>query len=89
MPASFSCFESFEAEILPTEFNSIPPWASIREIARNCLSTAAATALGADLVFSAATVTTRQATDHHPADDLVRRNFAAERQNELWVADIT
>ena len=36
-----------------------------------------------------APVTTRQATDHHPAGDLVRRNFVAERQNELWVADIT
>jgi hypothetical protein len=34
-------------------------------------------------------VTTRQATDHHPASDLVRRNFTAERPNELWVADIT
>jgi transposase InsO family protein len=30
-----------------------------------------------------------QATDHHPASDLVRRNFMAERPNELWVADIT
>ena len=27
--------------------------------------------------------------DHHPASDLVRRNFMAERPNELWVADIT
>jgi len=36
-----------------------------------------------------APVTTRQATDHLPAGDLVRRNFVAERQNELWVADIT
>jgi putative transposase len=36
-----------------------------------------------------APVTTRQATDHHPASDLVRRNFVAERPNELWVADIT
>jgi putative transposase len=36
-----------------------------------------------------APVTTRHATDHHPAGDLVRRNFVAERQNELWVADIT
>jgi HTH-like domain len=26
-------------------------------------------------------VTTRQATDHHPASDLVRRNFTAERPN--------
>ena len=34
-------------------------------------------------------ITTRQATDHHPASDLVRRNFMAERPNELWVADIT
>ena len=36
-----------------------------------------------------APITTRQARDHHPASDLVRRNFMAERQNELWVADIT
>jgi len=36
-----------------------------------------------------APITTRQATDHHPASDLVRRNFMAERPNELWVADIT
>src|SRR4029077_7330150 len=36
-----------------------------------------------------APVTTRQAKDHHPASDLVRRNFMAERPNELWVADIT
>jgi transposase InsO family protein len=36
-----------------------------------------------------APVTTRQARDHHPASDLVRRNFMAERPNELWVADIT
>ncbi len=36
-----------------------------------------------------APVTTRQARDHHPASDLVRRNFVAERPNELWVADIT
>ena len=36
-----------------------------------------------------APMTTRQATDHHPASDLVRRNFVAERPNELWVADIT
>jgi putative transposase len=36
-----------------------------------------------------APITTRQATDHHPASDLVRRKFMAERQNELWVADIT
>ncbi len=36
-----------------------------------------------------APITTRQATDHHPASDLVRRNFGAERPNELWVADIT
>ena len=36
-----------------------------------------------------APITTRQATDHHPASDLVRRNFMAERSNELWVADIT
>ena len=36
-----------------------------------------------------APITTRQATDHHPASDLVRRNFMAERPNALWVADIT
>jgi putative transposase len=36
-----------------------------------------------------APIRTRQATDHHPACDLVRRNFMAERPNELWVADIT
>ena len=36
-----------------------------------------------------APITTRQATDHHPAGDLVRRNFTAERPNALWVADIT
>jgi putative transposase len=36
-----------------------------------------------------APTTTRQATDHHPASDLVRRNFMAERPNALWVADIT
>jgi transposase InsO family protein len=38
---------------------------------------------------STAPITTRQATDHHRASDLVRRNFAAERPNALWVADIT
>ena len=36
-----------------------------------------------------APVTTRQARDHHPASDLVRRNFMADRPNALWVADIT
>jgi putative transposase len=36
-----------------------------------------------------APVTTRRDPDHHPAHDLVRRNFAAEGPNELWVADIT
>ena len=36
-----------------------------------------------------APVTTRQARDHHPASDLVRRNFRAERPNALWAADIT
>jgi putative transposase len=36
-----------------------------------------------------APLTTRQAADHHPSSDLVRRNFMAERPNELWVADIT
>ncbi len=34
-------------------------------------------------------VTTRRNPAHHPASDLVRRNFAAEGPNELWVADIT
>jgi putative transposase len=34
-------------------------------------------------------VRTRRASDHHPASDLVRRKFVAERANELWVADIT
>ena len=36
-----------------------------------------------------APVTTRQARDHHPASDLVRRNFMADRPNALWMADIT
>ena len=36
-----------------------------------------------------APVTTRQAPDHRPASDLVRRNFVADGPNELWVADIT
>ena len=36
-----------------------------------------------------APITTRQAIDHHPASDLVRRNFMVERPNALWVADIT
>jgi putative transposase len=36
-----------------------------------------------------APVTTRQAPDHRPARDLVRRNFLAEGPNELWVADIS
>jgi putative transposase len=36
-----------------------------------------------------APITTRQATGDHPASDLVRRNFTAERPNALWVADIT
>src|SRR5271154_359305 len=36
-----------------------------------------------------APVSTRQARDHHPASDLVRRNFMAERPNALWVADVT
>jgi putative transposase len=36
-----------------------------------------------------APVTTRQTRDHHPASDLVRRNFMADRPNALWVADIT
>jgi transposase InsO family protein len=38
---------------------------------------------------TSAPITTRQATDHHPAGDLVRRNFTAERPNALGVADIT
>lgn len=33
--------------------------------------------------------TTRRDPAHHPASDLVRRNFLAERPNQLWVADIT
>jgi putative transposase len=36
-----------------------------------------------------APVTTMRDLDHRPADDLVRRNFAAVGPNELWVADIT
>jgi hypothetical protein len=36
-----------------------------------------------------APITTRQATHHHPASHLVRRNFMAERPNALWVAEIT
>ena len=36
-----------------------------------------------------APITTPRARDHHPASDLVRRNFMAERPNALWVADIT
>src|ERR1700722_713485 len=35
-----------------------------------------------------APITTRPAANHHPASDLVRRNFMAERPNELWVAQI-
>ena len=35
-----------------------------------------------------APITTRQATDHHPARDLdPHASFMAERPNELWVAD--
>jgi putative transposase len=34
-------------------------------------------------------VTTRRDKDARPAPDLVDRNFAAERANQLWVADIT
>jgi putative transposase len=34
-------------------------------------------------------ITTRRDPDHRPAHDLVRRNFAAEGPNALWVADIT
>ena len=33
--------------------------------------------------------TTRRNPAHHPASDLVRRNFAATGPNQLWVADIT
>jgi putative transposase len=33
--------------------------------------------------------TTRRDPQHHPASDLVRRNFVAAGPNELWVADIT
>lgn len=33
--------------------------------------------------------TTRRDPDHHPAHDLVRRNFFVAKSNELWVADIT
>ena len=33
--------------------------------------------------------TTRPDAKHHPASDLVRRNFAVEAANQLWVADIT
>jgi putative transposase len=34
-------------------------------------------------------VTTRRDPEARPAPDLVDRNFAAERPNQLWVADIT
>lgn len=33
--------------------------------------------------------TTRRDPAHHPASDLVRRNFAATGPDQLWVADIT
>ena len=33
--------------------------------------------------------TTQRDPEHRPANDLVRRNFFAEKANELWVADIT
>jgi putative transposase len=33
--------------------------------------------------------TTRRDPSHHPAHDLVRRNFAADGPDRLWVADIT
>lgn len=36
-----------------------------------------------------APTTTWRHPDHRPANDLVRRNFAAEAANDLWVADIT
>lgn len=34
-------------------------------------------------------ITTKQAPDHRPASDLVRRNFIAEGSDELWVVDTT
>jgi putative transposase len=34
-------------------------------------------------------VTTRRDPEARPAPDLIDRNFAAERPNQLWVADIT
>ena len=34
-------------------------------------------------------ITTRRDRDARPAPDLVDRNFAADRPNQLWVADIT
>jgi transposase InsO family protein len=34
-------------------------------------------------------ITTRWDRDARPAPDLVDRNFAADRPNQLWVADIT
>ena len=33
--------------------------------------------------------TTRSDPKHHPASDLVRRNFVVDAPNHLWVADIT
>src|SRR5207253_4896632 len=35
------------------------------------------------------TVTTRRSRSARPAPDLVDRQFAADKPNELWVADIT
>lgn len=34
-------------------------------------------------------ITTQRAAEQRPAHDLVRRNFAAEGPNQLWVADVT
>ena len=34
-------------------------------------------------------ITTRRDRDARPAPDLVDRNFAADRPNQLWVADIS
>jgi len=36
-----------------------------------------------------APITTKRDPEPRPADDLVRRNFAADGPNELWVADIS
>jgi len=34
-------------------------------------------------------ITTRRDPDARPVPDLVDRNFAADRPNQLWVADIS